>query len=45
VRLRLRHGQLEIEVPPSDRSPIDVQLADRSVSVEPGETCRLLLQE
>ncbi|MEU9671537.1 glycosyl hydrolase family 65 protein [Streptomyces bobili] len=45
VRLRLRHGRLEIEVPPSGRSPIDVQLADRSVSVQPGETCRLLLQE
>ncbi|MFE9773725.1 glycoside hydrolase family 65 protein [Streptomyces sp. NPDC005931] len=45
VRLRLERRLLQIEVPPSDRSPIDVQLADRAVSVEPGETCRLILPE
>ncbi|MFK4145372.1 glycoside hydrolase family 65 protein [Streptomyces sp. NPDC004065] len=45
VRLRLEHGRVEIAVPPSDRSPIDVRLPDRSVSVRPGETCRLVLLE
>jgi trehalose/maltose hydrolase-like predicted phosphorylase len=43
VRLRLEHGCLNIEVPSSDRSPIDVRLPDRAVNVEPGETCRLVL--
>ncbi|MDH6492675.1 trehalose/maltose hydrolase-like predicted phosphorylase [Streptomyces sp. SAI-127] len=45
VRLRLEHGCLNIEVPSSDRSPIDVRLPDRAVSVEPGETCRLVLPD
>ncbi|MFF0096368.1 glycoside hydrolase family 65 protein [Streptomyces canus] len=45
VRLRLEHGCLHIEVPSSDRSPIDVRLPDRAVSVEPGETCRLVLPD
>ncbi|WP_073952185.1 glycoside hydrolase family 65 protein [Streptomyces kebangsaanensis] len=45
VRLRLEHGRMEIAVPPSDRSPIDVRLPDRAVCVQPGETCRLILPE
>ncbi|NUO41538.1 MAG: hypothetical protein HOV82_05810 [Streptomyces sp.] len=42
VRLRLERGRLDIEVPSSDRSAIDIRLPDRAVSVEPGETCRLV---
>nr|BFD81795.1 glycosyl hydrolase family 65 protein [Streptomyces sp. Xyl84] len=45
VRLRLEHGRLEIAVPPSDRSPIEVRLRDRSVRVRPGETCSLVRPE
>lgn len=45
VRLRLEHGRLEIAVPSSDRSPIDVRLPDRTVCVQPGETCRLALPD
>ncbi|MEU0246881.1 glycosyl hydrolase family 65 protein [Streptomyces sp. NPDC006235] len=45
IRLRLTSGRLEIAVPPSDLLPIDIQLPDRAVSVQPGETCRLLLPD
>ncbi|GGZ19600.1 glycoside hydrolase family 65 protein [Streptomyces poonensis] len=45
VRLRLERGRLEITVPASDRSPIDIRLPDRAVSVQPGETCHLVLPE
>ncbi|MGW7263262.1 glycoside hydrolase family 65 protein [Streptomyces sp. NPDC054842] len=45
VRLRLEHSCLEIQVPASDRSPIDIRLPDRAVSVEPGEICRLVLPD
>ncbi|WP_217238136.1 glycoside hydrolase family 65 protein [Streptomyces sp. AC555_RSS877] len=45
VRLRMERGSLEIAVPSSGRSPIDIRLPDRSVSVQPGETCRLLLPD
>ncbi|MET7380601.1 glycosyl hydrolase family 65 protein [Streptomyces sp. NPDC005526] len=45
VRLRLEHGGMEIAVPPSDRSPIEVRLADRDVCVQPGETSHLVLPE
>ncbi|WP_409474142.1 glycoside hydrolase family 65 protein [Streptomyces sp. HC307] len=45
VRVRLRHGQLEITVPSSDTSPVDVRLPDRAVRLEPGETGRLMLPE
>ncbi|MDF3299132.1 glycoside hydrolase family 65 protein [Streptomyces tropicalis] len=45
VRLRLEHGRMEITVPRSDRSPIDVRLGGRAVCVQPGETCRLVLPE
>ncbi|MEU5312668.1 glycosyl hydrolase family 65 protein [Streptomyces sp. NPDC021562] len=43
VRLRLRRGRLEVTVPSSDESPIDIRLPDRTVCVEPGETCVLVL--
>ena len=43
VRLRFECGRLEITVPPSNRSPIDIRLPDRSVCVQPGETRQLLL--
>ncbi|MBG7697324.1 glycoside hydrolase family 65 protein [Streptomyces sp. MC1] len=45
VRLRLRSGLLEIAVPDSDRSPIDVRLRDRVVPVGPGDTARLVLPD
>ncbi|MER7172157.1 glycoside hydrolase family 65 protein [Streptomyces mesophilus] len=44
VDVRLRPGELEVTVPASDRLPIDIQLPDRSVSVKPGESCRLYLR-
>ncbi|GKQ41489.1 glycoside hydrolase family 65 protein [Streptomyces sp. A012304] len=45
VRLRLERLHLEIAVPASDPSPIDVRLPGRGVGVQPGETCRVLLPE
>ncbi|MFI9151657.1 glycoside hydrolase family 65 protein [Streptomyces sp. NPDC053367] len=45
VRLRLRHGRLEITVPPSDADPIDVRLPGREVRVQPGETVQLALPD
>ncbi|MEU9390314.1 glycosyl hydrolase family 65 protein [Streptomyces sp. NPDC048324] len=43
VRLRLSRGRLEIAVPESEASPIEVRLPDRSVSLRPGESGSLLL--
>ncbi|MFJ2238051.1 glycoside hydrolase family 65 protein [Streptomyces sp. NPDC087859] len=45
VRLRLERERLEIAVPSSDASPIDIRLPDRRVSLQPGETVRLLLPD
>ncbi|WP_225825530.1 glycoside hydrolase family 65 protein [Streptomyces naphthomycinicus] len=45
VRLRLRSGLLEIAVPASRRSPIDIRLGDRVVPVGPGDTARLVLPD
>ncbi|WP_405577200.1 glycoside hydrolase family 65 protein [Streptomyces sp. NBC_01092] len=45
VRLQLERGKLEIAVPTSDASPIDVRLPDRAVRVEPGGTARLELPD
>ncbi|MFJ9898358.1 glycoside hydrolase family 65 protein [Streptomyces sp. NPDC091280] len=45
VRLRLEHGRLEVTVPSSDRSPIDIRLPDREFRVQPGDTCRLRLPD
>ncbi|WP_406102494.1 glycoside hydrolase family 65 protein [Streptomyces sp. NBC_01003] len=43
VRLRLSAGRLRVCVPASDRDPIGIALADRTVSVAPGESCTLTL--
>ncbi|WP_181793391.1 glycoside hydrolase family 65 protein [Streptomyces sp. WELS2] len=40
-----RSGQLGISVPDSDESPIRVVLADRAVTMAPGETCTLALPD
>ncbi|UUU26077.1 glycoside hydrolase family 65 protein [Streptomyces sp. DSM 40750] len=45
VRLCMERESLEIAVPSSDLSPIDVRLPDRAVSVQPGETCQLVLAD
>ncbi|MFI9249971.1 glycoside hydrolase family 65 protein [Streptomyces sp. NPDC053069] len=45
VHLRLRSGLLEIAVPSSDRSLIDLCLRDRVVPVGPGETAQLVVPE
>jgi trehalose/maltose hydrolase-like predicted phosphorylase len=45
VQLRLSAGQLMMAVPASDRDPINVALADRTVSVAPGESCTLTLPD
>ncbi|MGW7610126.1 glycoside hydrolase family 65 protein [Streptomyces sp. NPDC054766] len=45
VQLRLSAGRLTVSVPASDEPPIDITLADRTVSVAPGETCALTLPE
>ncbi|MFH0517900.1 glycoside hydrolase family 65 protein [Streptomyces sp. M41] len=45
VRLRLERGKLEIAVPSSDASPIEVRLPGRVVSVQPGQTARLELPD
>ncbi|MFF1296326.1 MULTISPECIES: glycoside hydrolase family 65 protein [unclassified Streptomyces] len=45
VRLRLERERLEIAVPTSDASPIDIRLPDRTVSLQPGETVRLWLPD
>ncbi|MEU6144546.1 glycosyl hydrolase family 65 protein [Streptomyces sp. NPDC047081] len=45
VRLRLERGLLEIAVPASDGSPIDIRLPDRAVCLKPGDTGRLVLGE
>ncbi|MEU2429363.1 glycosyl hydrolase family 65 protein [Streptomyces sp. NPDC007861] len=43
VGVRLQSGQLRIGVPDSEESPIRVVLADRAVTIAPGETCTLVL--
>ncbi|MDT0399511.1 MULTISPECIES: glycosyl hydrolase family 65 protein [Streptomyces] len=45
VRLRLEHDLLEVAVPASGRTPIEVHLPDRTVRLRPGETDRLTLPE
>ncbi|MFD9487937.1 glycoside hydrolase family 65 protein [Streptomyces sp. NPDC059991] len=45
VRVRITPGQLRVEVPPSDRSPLEIGLPDRRVLVAPGEVCDLPLSE
>ncbi|MFE1312530.1 glycoside hydrolase family 65 protein [Streptomyces sp. NPDC058755] len=43
VGVRRRSEHLEICVPESEESPIRVALADRTVTIAPGETCTLVL--
>ncbi len=43
IGLRLHSGRLELAVPDSEESPVRVVLADRAVTVAPGETCMLQL--
>ncbi|MER6404232.1 glycosyl hydrolase family 65 protein [Streptomyces viridosporus] len=43
VGVRLRSGRLRVGVPSSEESPIRVVLADRAVTIAPGETCTLVL--
>ncbi|MFJ8942830.1 glycoside hydrolase family 65 protein [Streptomyces sp. NPDC102395] len=45
VVIRRRSGQLEISVPDSEESPIRVMLADRAVTIAPGETCSLVVPD
>ncbi|MFH8395634.1 glycoside hydrolase family 65 protein [Streptomyces sp. NPDC018036] len=45
VQLRLSAGRLNVSVPASDEPPIDITLADRTVTVAPGESCTLTLPE
>ncbi len=45
VRVHLERRELDIAVPSSDQSPIEVRLPDRTVVVEPGETVRLKLPD
>ncbi|MGW0733076.1 glycoside hydrolase family 65 protein [Streptomyces sp. NPDC002851] len=45
VRLRIRHGELHIHVPASDRTPIRIELPGREVDIEPGETSELTLPD
>ncbi|MDX3314290.1 glycosyl hydrolase family 65 protein [Streptomyces sp. ME08-AFT2] len=44
VRIRRLSGRLEIGVPDSEEAAIRVVLADRAVTVSPGETCTLVLK-
>ncbi|WP_327341522.1 glycoside hydrolase family 65 protein [Streptomyces europaeiscabiei] len=44
VRIRRLSGRLQISVPDSEESAIRVVLADRAVTVAPGETCTLVLK-
>ncbi|MFE9115108.1 hypothetical protein ACFYN9_36660 [Streptomyces collinus] len=43
--LRLTSGRPEVAVPPSGLPPTDVELPDRAIGVEPGETCRPVLTD
>ncbi|MFF4833961.1 glycoside hydrolase family 65 protein [Streptomyces sp. NPDC001315] len=45
IGVRRRSGLLEIGVPDSEETPIRVVLADRAVTIAPGETCTLVLPE
>ncbi|MEU4464141.1 glycosyl hydrolase family 65 protein [Streptomyces sp. NPDC024017] len=45
IRLRLTSGHVEIAVPPSGLPPIEIELPDRAIGVQPGETCRLALMD
>ncbi|MEV6020198.1 MULTISPECIES: glycosyl hydrolase family 65 protein [unclassified Streptomyces] len=43
IGVRRRSGRLEISVPESEESSVRVMLADRAVTIAPGEACSLLV--
>ncbi|MFG3497083.1 glycoside hydrolase family 65 protein [Streptomyces sp. NPDC047928] len=45
VRLRMTPGRLHVAVPDSGRAPIDIELPDRAVFIEPGRSAELLLPD
>ncbi|MFE1288494.1 glycoside hydrolase family 65 protein [Streptomyces sp. NPDC058751] len=45
VQLHLSSGWLNVSVPASDEPPVDITLADRTVTVAPGESCTLTLPD
>ncbi|NGO10277.1 glycoside hydrolase family 65 protein [Streptomyces sp. HC44] len=45
IRLTMRPGTLNIDVPSSDRDPVEIQLPDRTVRVDPGESGELPLAD
>ncbi|MGW1531025.1 glycoside hydrolase family 65 protein [Streptomyces aureus] len=45
IQLHLSAGRLNVNVPASDEPPVDISLADRTVTVAPGESCTLTLPE
>ncbi|MGW7303681.1 glycoside hydrolase family 65 protein [Streptomyces sp. NPDC054829] len=45
VRVHLERGELDIAVPSSDQTPIEIRLPGRTVVVQPGETRRLVLPD
>ncbi|MCC3655429.1 glycoside hydrolase family 65 protein [Streptomyces sp. S07_1.15] len=45
LAMRLSPGQLRIDVPASDEPPVRLVLPDRSVTLDPGESCTLELTE
>ncbi|BCM64771.1 MULTISPECIES: glycoside hydrolase family 65 protein [Streptomyces] len=45
VGVRSRSGQVEISVPDSEESPMRVMLADRAVTIGPGESCSLVVPD
>ncbi|MGC4987247.1 glycoside hydrolase family 65 protein [Streptomyces sp. DT193] len=45
IGVRRRSGRLEISVPDSEESAIRVMLADRAVTIAPGETCSLVVPD
>ncbi|MFJ8383986.1 glycosyl hydrolase family 65 protein [Streptomyces sp. NPDC094438] len=45
VRLQMRPGRLHVEIPASDRAPIEIELPGRTVSVAPGQSCELALPD
>jgi trehalose/maltose hydrolase-like predicted phosphorylase len=45
IGVRRRSGRLELSVPGSEESAIRVVLADRAVTIAPGETCSLVVPD
>jgi trehalose/maltose hydrolase-like predicted phosphorylase len=45
IGVRRQSGRLEISVPDSEESAIRVMLADRAVTIAPGESCSLVVPD